>query len=43
MKKPFLEFKTKEALIIENFDEKISEKLLFSLWNVRIYKIINIF
>ena len=25
--------KTKESLIIENFDENISEKLLFSLWN----------
>ena len=32
--KTFIEFKTKEALIIENFDEKISEKLLFSLWNI---------
>ena len=32
--KIFLKFKTKEALIIENLDEKISEKLLFSLWNV---------
>ena len=31
--KTFLKFKTKEALIIENLDEKISEKLLFSLWN----------
>ena len=30
----FLKFKTKEALIIENMDEKISEKLLFSLWNI---------
>jgi len=29
----FSEFKTKEALIIENFNEKISEELLFSLWN----------
>ena len=28
------EFKTKEALIIENFNEKISEELLFSLWNI---------
>ena len=28
------EFKTKEVLIIENFNEKISEKLLFSLWNI---------
>ena len=27
------QFKTKEALIIENFNEKISEELLFSLWN----------
>tara|TARA_Y100000590_G_scaffold168955_1_gene193211 strand:- start:451 stop:1110 length:660 start_codon:yes stop_codon:yes gene_type:complete len=32
--KTYLEFKTKEALIIENLDEKISEKLLFSLWNI---------
>ena len=32
--KIFLKFKTKEALIIENLDEKISEKLLFSLWNI---------
>ena len=32
--KTFLKFKTKEALIIENMDEKISEKLLFSLWNI---------
>jgi len=30
----FSEFKTKEALIIENFDDKISEELLFSIWNV---------
>ena len=30
----FLKFKTKEALIIENLNENISEKLLFSLWNV---------
>ena len=29
----FFKFKTKELLIIENIDEKISEKLLFSLWN----------
>ncbi len=28
------EFKIKEALIIENFNEKISEELLFSLWNI---------
>ena len=34
--KIFLQFKTKEALIIENVDEKISEKLLFSLWNIAI-------
>ena len=27
------EFKTREVLIIENFNEKISEQLLFSLWN----------
>ena len=31
--KTFFKFKTKEVLIIENLDEKISEKLLFSLWN----------
>ena len=31
--KTFFKFKTKEALIIENLDEKISEKLLFLLWN----------
>ena len=29
----FLKFKTKELLIIENLDKKISESLLFSLWN----------
>ena len=29
----FFKFKIKEALIIENLDEKVSEKLLFSLWN----------
>ena len=28
------EFKTKEVLIIEDFNEKISEELLFSLWNI---------
>ena len=28
------EFKTREALIFENFNEKISEELLFSLWNI---------
>ena len=32
--KIFTGYKTKEALIIENLDEKISEKLLFALWNV---------
>ena len=32
--KVFLTFKTKEALIIENLDENIYEKLLFSLWNI---------
>ena len=32
--KTFLKFKTKEALIIENFNEKVSEKVLFSLWNM---------
>ena len=31
--KTFFEFKTKEAIIIENLNEKISENLLFSLWN----------
>ena len=30
----FFLFKTKEALIIENLDEKVPEKLLFSLWNI---------
>ena len=32
--KIFLEFKAKEALIIENLNEKISERLLFALWNI---------
>ena len=32
--KIFMRYKTKETLIIENLDKKISEKLLFSLWNV---------
>ena len=32
--KIFFQFKTKEALIIENLDGKVSEKLLFSLWNI---------
>ena len=31
--KIFFEFKTREALIIENLNEKVSENLLFSLWN----------
>ena len=31
--KIFSRFKTKEALIIENLNEKVSEKLLFTLWN----------
>ena len=30
----FFQFKTKEVLIIENLDGKVSEKLLFSLWNI---------
>ena len=32
--KIFFKFKTKEVLIIENLNEKVSENLLFSLWNV---------
>ena len=32
--KIFFEFKTKEALIIENLNDKISEEVLFSLWTV---------
>jgi len=32
--KTFLKFKTKEAIIIENLNEKVSENFLFSLWNV---------
>ena len=32
--KIFIRYKTKETLIIEDLDKKISEKLLFSLWNV---------
>ena len=39
------EFKVNEVLIVENFDEKVSEELLFSLWNVALqdnkYLIIN--
>ena len=32
--KIFLKFKTKEALILENLRETVSEKLLFTLWNI---------
>ena len=32
--KIFLKFKTKEVLILENLDEKVDEKLLFSIWNM---------
>ena len=32
--KTLFDFKTKEALIIENLNENISEELLFSLWNL---------
>ena len=32
--KIFFDFKTKEALVIEDLDEKVKENLLFSLWNV---------
>ena len=32
--KIFFEFKTREVLIIENLNEKVSENLLFSLWNI---------
>ena len=32
--KIFFEFKTREVLIIENFNGEVSENLLFSLWNV---------
>ena len=32
--KIFFKFKTKEILIIENLDEKVDEKLLFSIWNM---------
>ena len=32
--KIFSSFKTKEALILENLDENVSEELLFSLWNI---------
>jgi len=33
----FFKFKTKEALIIDNLDENVSENLLFSLWNAAIH------
>ena len=29
-----MEFKTKEALILEDMDKNISENLLFTLWNI---------
>jgi len=32
----YFDFKTKEALIIENLNEKIYENVLFSLWNLAI-------
>ena len=32
--KIFFEFKTRESLIIENLNEKVNEKLLFSVWNI---------
>ena len=32
--KIFIKYKTKEALIIEHLNEKISENLLFALWNI---------
>tara|TARA_B100000029_G_scaffold83169_1_gene74150 strand:- start:245 stop:904 length:660 start_codon:yes stop_codon:yes gene_type:complete len=34
--KIFFKFKTKEALIIDNLDEKVPENLLFSIWNTAI-------
>jgi len=30
----FFKYKTKEALIIENLEEKVPENLLFSIWNM---------
>ena len=33
----FLRFKSKEILIIENLDEKVSEDMLFSLWNAALH------
>ena len=35
--KIFNKFKTKELLIIKNIDEKISEEILFSLWNAALH------
>ena len=32
--KIFYRFKTKEVLVLENINEKIPEKILFSLWNI---------
>ena len=32
--KTFIEYKTKEALVIEDASNKISEKVLFNLWNL---------
>ena len=32
----FIKFKTKEALIIDNLNENLSENLLFSLWNAAV-------
>jgi chromosomal replication initiation ATPase DnaA len=34
--KTFFKFKTKEALVIEDLNENISEEILFSLWNTAI-------
>ncbi len=35
--KCFLKFKTKEALIIENLNEKVSQNLLYSIWNTALH------
>ena len=35
--KCFVTFKTKEALIIENLDENVSQNLLYSIWNVALH------
>ena len=32
--KIFYKFKTKEVLVLENLNEKVPEKILFSLWNI---------